>query len=215
MTSDARVRYGAGVTALCLVALLSVLATPGTAHATPLLIGEFFFDLPDGVSPTVHLSNDSTGSFDAFTITFVNDIELGDGSHGVDTQSVDQSQVGPLDAFNSIQSFPDLPPSAVSLTQLTAALSNFVFSVPGAISFSQDGGTTFESSALLDLTAEVYGFGIFVEVPEQTDPSPVPEPGTLVLLASGAAASALRRRRFAAAVSFVTRVARSTVKTHP
>jgi hypothetical protein len=198
MTTHTPIHPARGAVAAVCLGVLVILATPQIATATPVRIGEFFFDLPDGFSPTVHLTNESADPFSAFTVTFANDVFFDDGS--TDVQSFDQTapSLSPGDAF---QAFPtDFAPPLSFVMPLNAVLTAFVYGPLGTITFSPDGGGTFLSSAVLDFSQLPYGLGIFFEAAQSPDPSPVPEPGTLILLATGIAAGMRRRRSFAASL---------------
>jgi len=182
-----------GVAAVCVVAVLALFGSAGPASAAPLTrVGDFFFDFPgDPTEPVVHLTNEWTEAISAFTITFESLLVAADGTTSVDVRPV--ASTTPLAAGDSFQIFAfDLTPPGAFLTPLSATLSQFVLGTPGAIFFSYDGGGTFVTNPILDFSSELTDLGIFFAA---ADPPTVPEPGTLVLLATGAAIALRRRAR--------------------
>jgi hypothetical protein len=182
------------------LAITLVIALPTAAHASRILIGEFYFDRPDFFDPVVHLSNltDPSASplqtFD-FTITFVNDVTTGDVTVTA-TETRSRSSFVPTDDFQILPT--DLAPAGSVVTMLSAELTSFLFSVPGTIAFSEDGGLSFVDAALLDFVNPDQSFGIWFEAPEP--PVGVPESGTMApvlwgLLLAGLVAHTLSRRR--------------------
>jgi hypothetical protein len=195
-----------GVAAVCVAVALALLGTARPASAAPLTrVGDFFFDFPgDPTEPVVHLTNEWTQAISAFTITFESLLEV-DGATTVDVRPV--ASTAPLAPGDSFQIFSfDLTPPGAFLTPLSATLSQFVLGTPGAIFFSYDGGTTFVTNPILDFSSELADLGVFFA----PAPPTVPEPGTLILLATGAVISVMRRarRKSPAAGSAVTSSAR-------
>ena len=181
-----------GVAAVCAAVVLALLATARPASAAPLTrVGDFFFDFPgDPTEPVVHLTNEWTEAISAFTITFVSDLVDFDGTTTVDVRPV--ASTTPLAAGDSFQIFAfDLTPPGAFLTPLSATLSRFVLATPGAIFFSYDGGATFVTNPILNFSSDLSDVGIFFA----PNPPTVPEPGTLILLATGAVLSLIRRGR--------------------
>jgi ABC-type glycerol-3-phosphate transport system substrate-binding protein len=192
MITTHRKRRTTGVPAMCVAVVLVLLGSAPAASAAPITrVGDFFFDFPaDPTEPVVHLTNEWTQAFSAFTIAFESDLTDLDGNTTVDVRPV--ASTG-LAAGDSIQIFAfDLTPPDAFLSPLTATLTRLVLSTPGSIFYSYDGGGTFVNDPILNFSSDLTNLGIFFAA---ADPPTVPEPGTLILLATGAAVAVVRRAR--------------------